>query len=129
MNCQYSLMIIPVYECVFDLLAAVQQRRVVIENNHDEKLSGILHETGSKQLVIVCHGFQSSKVIFFFFILSILFFPFYKNMFCTVCMSVLSKQNYWLIFLMFLHRVCTGTDTNGKPRRCSGERRNQCLPF
>ena len=128
MNCQYSLMIIPVYECVFDLLAAVQQRRVVIENNHDEKLSGILHETGSKQLVIVCHGFQSSKVIFFF-ILSILFFPFYKNMFCTVCMSVLSKQNYWLIFLMFLHRVCTGTDTNGKPRRCSGERRNQCLPF
>lgn len=40
---------------------AVQQRRVVIENNHDEKLSGILHETGSKQLVIVCHGFQSSK--------------------------------------------------------------------
>lgn len=40
---------------------AVQQRRVVIENNHGEKLSGILHETGSKQLVIVCHGFQSSK--------------------------------------------------------------------
>lgn len=40
---------------------AVHQRRVVIENNHGEKLSGILHETGSKQLVIVCHGFQSSK--------------------------------------------------------------------
>jgi hypothetical protein len=71
MNCQYSLMIIPVYECVFDLLAAVQQRRVVIENNHDEKLSGILHETGSKQLVIVCHGFQSSKVIFFYIIYSV----------------------------------------------------------
>ncbi|KAF9681010.1 hypothetical protein SADUNF_Sadunf06G0181200 [Salix dunnii] len=50
-----------VYEFMFDLLAAVQQRRVVIENNHGEKLSGILHETGSKQLVIVCHGFQSSK--------------------------------------------------------------------
>jgi hypothetical protein len=71
MNCQYSLMIIPVYECVFDLLAAVQQRRVVIENNHGEKLSGILHETGSKQLVIVCHGFQSSKVIFLYIIYSV----------------------------------------------------------
>ncbi|KAJ6382698.1 hypothetical protein OIU77_031180 [Salix suchowensis] len=45
---------------IFTILA-VQQRRVVIENNHGEKLSGILHETGSKQLVIVCHGFQSSK--------------------------------------------------------------------
>lgn len=64
-------MIIPVYEYVFDLLAAVQQRRVVIENNHGEKLSGILHETGSKQLVIVCHGFQSSKVIFFYIIYSV----------------------------------------------------------
>lgn len=40
---------------------AAQQQRVVVENYHGEKLSGILHETGSKQLVIVCHGFQSSK--------------------------------------------------------------------
>lgn len=64
-------MIIPVYEYVFDLLAAVQQRRVVVENYHGEKLSGILHETGSKQLVIVCHGFQSSKVIFFYIIYSV----------------------------------------------------------
>ena len=88
------------YECVFDLLAAVQQRRVVIENNHGEKLSGILHETGSKQLVIVCHGFQSSKVIFL--ILSILFFSFYKN----ICISILSKQKYWLIFFdVFALRV------------------------
>eukprot|EP00258_Populus_trichocarpa_P005563 XP_002308555.3 uncharacterized protein LOC7470694 isoform X1 [Populus trichocarpa] len=46
---------------VMFIILAVQQRRVVIENNHGEKLSGILHETGSKQLVIVCHGFQSSK--------------------------------------------------------------------
>lgn len=40
----------------------VQRRRVVIPNSHGEKLVGILHETGSKQLVIVCHGFQSTKV-------------------------------------------------------------------
>ncbi|KAH9761656.1 Hydrolase 4 domain-containing protein [Citrus sinensis] len=39
----------------------VQRRRVVIPNSHGEKLVGILHETGSKQLVIVCHGFQSTK--------------------------------------------------------------------
>lgn len=90
MNRQYSLMIIPVYECVFDLLAAVHQRRVVIENNHGEKLSGILHETGSKQLVIVCHGFQSSKVIFFYIIYSV-FFPSTRTYFapfvCPVCLS------------------------------------------
>ncbi|KAL4022231.1 hypothetical protein IC575_015958 [Cucumis melo] len=37
------------------------QRRVVIQNNHGEKLVGILHDTGSDELVIVCHGFRSSK--------------------------------------------------------------------
>ncbi|KAK4599077.1 hypothetical protein RGQ29_009232 [Quercus rubra] len=37
------------------------QQRVVIENYHGEKLVGILHDTGSKELVIVCHGFQSWK--------------------------------------------------------------------
>lgn len=40
---------------------AVQQQRVIILNNLDEKLVGILHETGSKELVIICHGFRSSK--------------------------------------------------------------------
>lgn len=38
-----------------------QQKRVLIQNNHGEKLVGILHETGSKELVILCHGFRSSK--------------------------------------------------------------------
>ncbi|OWM63399.1 hypothetical protein CDL15_Pgr022144 [Punica granatum] len=38
-----------------------QQRTVVVMNKHGEKLVGILHETGSKELVIVCHGFQSTK--------------------------------------------------------------------
>ncbi|KAL5559443.1 hypothetical protein UlMin_035654 [Ulmus minor] len=38
-----------------------QQRRIVIQNKHGEKLVGILHDTGSKELVIICHGLQSSK--------------------------------------------------------------------
>uniref|UniRef100_A0A2N9GF68 Uncharacterized protein n=1 Tax=Fagus sylvatica TaxID=28930 RepID=A0A2N9GF68_FAGSY len=37
------------------------RQRVVIENNHGEKLVGILHDTGSKELAILCHGFQSWK--------------------------------------------------------------------
>ncbi|XP_065849084.1 uncharacterized protein [Euphorbia lathyris] len=40
---------------------AVKLQRVVVENKHGEKLVGLLHETGSKHLVIICHGFQSSK--------------------------------------------------------------------
>ncbi|CAB4296656.1 unnamed protein product [Prunus armeniaca] len=40
---------------------AIQQRRVVIENKHGEKLVGILHDTGSKELVVLCHGIHSSK--------------------------------------------------------------------
>lgn len=36
----------------------------MIQNDHGEKLVGILHDTGSDELVIVCHGFQSSKVLY-----------------------------------------------------------------
>ncbi|XP_024021794.1 putative uncharacterized protein YDL057W isoform X2 [Morus notabilis] len=36
------------------------ERRVII-NSHGEKLVGILHDTGSKELVIICHGIHSSK--------------------------------------------------------------------
>ncbi|RVW52352.1 putative uncharacterized protein YDL057W [Vitis vinifera] len=39
----------------------IKQQRVVIQNQHGEKLVGISHETGSKELVILCHGFRSSK--------------------------------------------------------------------
>ncbi|KAF3447539.1 hypothetical protein FNV43_RR12725 [Rhamnella rubrinervis] len=39
----------------------IQQRKVIIQNNRGEKLVGILHETGSKELVILCHGLQSTK--------------------------------------------------------------------
>ncbi|KAJ7966424.1 alpha/beta-Hydrolases superfamily protein [Quillaja saponaria] len=33
----------------------------MIQNYHGEKLVGILHDAGSMELAIVCHGFQSSK--------------------------------------------------------------------
>ncbi|XP_004291046.1 PREDICTED: uncharacterized protein LOC101311344 [Fragaria vesca subsp. vesca] len=39
----------------------IQKRRVVIENSHGEKLVGMLHDTGSKGLVVFCHGLHSSK--------------------------------------------------------------------
>ncbi|XP_074331422.1 uncharacterized protein LOC141668433 isoform X1 [Apium graveolens] len=39
----------------------VQLQRIIIENSHGQKLVGILHQTASKELVIICHGFKSSK--------------------------------------------------------------------
>ncbi|GMH12370.1 hypothetical protein Nepgr_014211 [Nepenthes gracilis] len=42
-------------------LHVMVQQKVVIPNCHGEKLVGVLHETGSKKLVVVCHGFRSSK--------------------------------------------------------------------
>uniref|UniRef100_M4DSL5 Serine aminopeptidase S33 domain-containing protein n=1 Tax=Brassica campestris TaxID=3711 RepID=M4DSL5_BRACM len=36
-------------------------QRIVIPNRHKEKLVGLLHETGSREVVILCHGFQSNK--------------------------------------------------------------------
>ncbi|KAI7741575.1 hypothetical protein M8C21_019852, partial [Ambrosia artemisiifolia] len=39
----------------------VQDQRVVIQNSYSEKLDGILHETGSTEVVILCHGFRSCK--------------------------------------------------------------------
>lgn len=46
----------------FGYLTVVKQQRVTIQNSHGEKLVGIMHETGSTEIVIVCHGFRSSKV-------------------------------------------------------------------
>ncbi|KAI5393513.1 uncharacterized protein LOC127097865 isoform X1 [Lathyrus oleraceus] len=37
------------------------QRRITITNHHGENLVGVLHDAPSAALVIVCHGFQSSK--------------------------------------------------------------------
>eukprot|EP00262_Sarcandra_glabra_P015014 TRINITY_DN4544_c0_g1_i2.p1 TRINITY_DN4544_c0_g1~~TRINITY_DN4544_c0_g1_i2.p1 ORF type:complete len:327 (+),score=36.39 TRINITY_DN4544_c0_g1_i2:165-1145(+) len=39
----------------------VQQRKISIPNSHGEMLVGILHETGSKELVILCHGLGATK--------------------------------------------------------------------
>jgi alpha/beta superfamily hydrolase len=39
----------------------IQHQRVVIENSHGEKLVGVLHDTGSTETVVICHGFRSSK--------------------------------------------------------------------
>ncbi|GFP90124.1 UDP-sulfoquinovose synthase chloroplastic [Phtheirospermum japonicum] len=43
--------------------STVEHKRVSIPNSHGENLVGILHETGSRELVIICHGFRSSKVV------------------------------------------------------------------
>ncbi|KAJ4890412.1 alpha/beta-Hydrolases superfamily protein [Raphanus sativus] len=40
---------------------AQQPKKMEIPNSHDEKLVGLLHETGSKEVVVLCHGFRSSK--------------------------------------------------------------------
>ncbi|XP_026662640.1 putative uncharacterized protein YDL057W [Phoenix dactylifera] len=42
-------------------LPGISQQRVLIPNKHGEKLVGVLHETGSKKLAILCHGFRASK--------------------------------------------------------------------
>ncbi|KAA8523256.1 hypothetical protein F0562_009679 [Nyssa sinensis] len=39
----------------------MQQEKIIIPNSYGEKLVGILHETGSTEIVILCHGFRSSK--------------------------------------------------------------------
>lgn len=40
--------------------AAVQDKITVL-NQHNEKLVGVLHDTGSMEIVVLCHGFRSSK--------------------------------------------------------------------
>jgi len=40
----------------------IQEQRIVIPNRHNEKLVGLLHETGSTDIVVLCHGFRSNKV-------------------------------------------------------------------
>uniref|UniRef100_A0A803MRP8 Serine aminopeptidase S33 domain-containing protein n=1 Tax=Chenopodium quinoa TaxID=63459 RepID=A0A803MRP8_CHEQI len=38
-----------------------QPQKMVVVNDQSEKLVGLLHDTGSKDVVVVCHGFKSSK--------------------------------------------------------------------
>lgn len=37
------------------------QQKVTIPNKRGEKLVGVLHDTGSRNIVVLCHGFRSSK--------------------------------------------------------------------
>jgi hypothetical protein len=46
------------------ILSASQQQKVIITNKHGNKLVGILHEAGTKEIVILCHGLRASKVSF-----------------------------------------------------------------
>ncbi|KAJ6694218.1 hypothetical protein OIU85_004954 [Salix viminalis] len=39
----------------------VEQQKVTISNKHGEKLVGLLHDTGSNDIVILCHGLCSTK--------------------------------------------------------------------
>ncbi|KAL5572466.1 hypothetical protein UlMin_022063 [Ulmus minor] len=39
----------------------VQQQKVVVPNKHGEKLVGLLNDTGSVEIVILCHGLQATK--------------------------------------------------------------------
>lgn len=41
-------------------MSAVQEKTTIL-NPVGEKLAGILHDTGSQELVIICHGLNSSK--------------------------------------------------------------------
>ncbi|VVB04524.1 unnamed protein product [Arabis nemorensis] len=38
-----------------------EKKKIVIPNNQNEKLVGLLHDTGSKEIVVLCHGFNSNK--------------------------------------------------------------------
>ncbi|KAL1218335.1 hypothetical protein V5N11_028046 [Cardamine amara subsp. amara] len=44
-----------------DSSSNAQQKKIVIPNSRNEKLVGLLHETGSKEVVVLCHGFRSNK--------------------------------------------------------------------
>ncbi|XP_069142970.1 uncharacterized protein [Solanum lycopersicum] len=37
------------------------QKKISVLNQHNEKLAGVLHDTGSMEIVVLCHGFRSSK--------------------------------------------------------------------
>lgn len=38
------------------------EQKITILNKRHEKLIGVLHEAGSTKIVVLCHGFRSSKV-------------------------------------------------------------------
>lgn len=67
-DCEYSVFISLSKYSVFnsslwiDNATVNLQQKVIVSNNYGEKLVGILHETGSKEIAVLCHGFKSMKV-------------------------------------------------------------------
>ncbi|KAI3946359.1 hypothetical protein MKW98_010483 [Papaver atlanticum] len=45
----------------FHVCSVIEQQRIIIKNKYGESLVGVLHETGSTQVIILCHGFSSNK--------------------------------------------------------------------
>jgi len=46
----------------YHICAAASEERVEIMNKHGERLVGLLHNTGSNKIVVLCHGFIATKV-------------------------------------------------------------------
>ncbi|KAF8388809.1 hypothetical protein HHK36_025489 [Tetracentron sinense] len=59
MSCDLHLQIF--FFFFFFIVSVIQQHKIIIQNNYGKKLVGVLHETGSTELVILCHGFRSTK--------------------------------------------------------------------
>ncbi|WOG94237.1 hypothetical protein DCAR_0313530 [Daucus carota subsp. sativus] len=38
-----------------------QHQRIIVRNNYGEKLVGVLSESGTLEIAVLCHGFQSTK--------------------------------------------------------------------
>lgn len=80
------------------LCLAVKPQKVVVPNKHGEKLVGLLHETGSKEIVILCHGLQATKVVVLI-----------KNCYMLFCLFQLyydlSGNSFILFFLTFIFRL------------------------
>jgi len=45
----------------YHICAAASEERVEIMNKHGERLVGLLHNTGSNKIVVLCHGFIATK--------------------------------------------------------------------
>nr|XP_004239164.1 uncharacterized protein LOC101253588 isoform X2 [Solanum lycopersicum] len=46
---------------LLDGLPTAVQKEISVLNQHNEKLVGVLHDTRSREIVVLCHGFKSSK--------------------------------------------------------------------
>ncbi|KAK1354907.1 putative feruloyl esterase [Heracleum sosnowskyi] len=45
----------------FEQTPEKQHQRVIVQNNYGEKLVGVLRESGTMEIVVLCHGFRSTK--------------------------------------------------------------------